>query len=189
MVCSARRFVLCLALCCFGLVFFGPFGVAIASLGEERAYLGAFRAFVRFVLVWFCRFLLPLVCVCVAGGGGGGGGRGGLVLCFSFVRFALVWYCLFPLRHGFWEGLRFVVVALPGLFSYPFLNCCPFQGGYSTANHFHCNSSIVVTCYMAVHFLYCFHVVMRPSSSMAADFCFLFPFYLYCCTVWSSIRR
>ena len=28
-------------------------------LGEERANLGAFRAFVRFVLVWFCRFSLP----------------------------------------------------------------------------------------------------------------------------------
>ena len=30
---------------------FGPFGVAITSLGEERAGLGAFRTFVRFVLV------------------------------------------------------------------------------------------------------------------------------------------
>ena len=30
------------------------------SLGEERANLNAFRTFVRFVLVWFCRFPLPL---------------------------------------------------------------------------------------------------------------------------------
>ena len=32
-----------------------------------------------------------------------------------FVRFALFWFCLFPL--GVWEGPRFVIVALPGLFS------------------------------------------------------------------------
>ena len=50
----------------------------VASLGEEGAGLGAFRAFVRFVLVYICRFPLPL---------------------------------------GVWEGLRFVIVALPGLFS------------------------------------------------------------------------
>ena len=27
---------------------------------------------------------------------------------------------VFPLPLGVWEGLRFVIVALPGLFSYPF---------------------------------------------------------------------
>ena len=79
---STRRFVLCLALCYFVLVFFSTFGVAVASLEEEEADLGAFRAFVRFVLVLICRFPLPL---------------------------------------GVWEGLRFVIVALPGLFSYLFL--------------------------------------------------------------------
>ena len=36
----------------------------------------------------------------------------------TFVRFPLVWLCLFPLPLGVWEGLRFVIVALPGLFSY-----------------------------------------------------------------------
>ena len=81
MVCSARQFVVCLSVCHFVLVIFSPFGVAVASLGEERACLGAFHAFVRFVLVWICRFPLPL---------------------------------------GVWEGLRFVIVALPGLFSYLF---------------------------------------------------------------------
>ena len=81
MVYSTRRFVVCLILCYFVLVFFSPFRIAITSLGEERANLGAFRAFGRFVLVWFCRFPLPL---------------------------------------GVWEGLRFVIVALPGLFSYLF---------------------------------------------------------------------
>ena len=69
--------------CHFVLVFFSPFSIAITSLGEESASLGAFRAFVRFVLVWICRFRLPL---------------------------------------GVWEGLRFVIVALPGLFSYLFFN-------------------------------------------------------------------
>ena len=76
-----RRFVLCLSLCYFVLVFFSPFSIAITSLGEERANLSAFRTFVRFALVWFCLFPLPLVV---------------------------------------WEGQRFVIVALPGLFSYLF---------------------------------------------------------------------
>ena len=62
-------------------VFFSPFSNAITSLGEERAYPSAFRTFVRFVLVWICRFPLPL---------------------------------------RVWGGLRFVIVALPGLFSYLF---------------------------------------------------------------------
>ena len=52
MVCSAGRFVVCLTVCHFLLVFFGPFSVAVASLEEERCGLGAFRTFVRFVLVW-----------------------------------------------------------------------------------------------------------------------------------------
>ena len=81
MVYSTRRFVVCLSVCHFVLVFFSPFSIAINSLGEERANLSVFRTFVRFVLVWICRFPLPL---------------------------------------GVWEGLRFVIVALPGLFSYLF---------------------------------------------------------------------
>ena len=72
---------MCLSACHFVLVFFSHFSIAITSLGEERANLGAFRMFVRFVLVLICRFPLPL---------------------------------------GVWEGLRFVIVALPGLFSYLF---------------------------------------------------------------------
>ena len=72
---------MCLSVCHFVLVFFGPFCVAVTSLVGEGAGLGAFRAFVRFVFVWVCRFSLPL------------------------------WV---------WEGLRFVIVALPGLFSYLF---------------------------------------------------------------------
>ena len=76
------------AICCMSYhvsfcscIFFSPFSIAITSLVEERANLSAFRTFVRFVLVWICRFPLPL---------------------------------------GVWEGLRFVIVALPGFFSYLF---------------------------------------------------------------------
>ena len=84
MVYSTRRFVVCLSVCHFVLVFFSPFSIVITSLGEERANLSAFCTFVRFVLVKICRFPLPL---------------------------------------GVWEGLRFVIVALPGLFSYLFCDC------------------------------------------------------------------
>ena len=78
---STRRFVLCLTLCHFVLVFFSPFSIATTSVVEKRANLSTFRTFVRFVLVWICRFPLPL---------------------------------------GVWEKLRFVIVALPGFFSYLF---------------------------------------------------------------------
>ena len=48
----ALWFVLCRNLVFFFvLAFFSPFSIAIASLGEERANLSAFRTFVRFVLV------------------------------------------------------------------------------------------------------------------------------------------
>ena len=83
MVYSTSRFVVCLSVCHFVLVFFSPFSIAITSLGEERANLSAFRTFVRFVLVKICQFPLPL---------------------------------------RVWEGLRFVIVALPGLFSYLFFS-------------------------------------------------------------------
>ena len=43
MVYSTRRFVVCLSVCHFVLVFFSPFSIAITSLGEERADLSAFR--------------------------------------------------------------------------------------------------------------------------------------------------
>ena len=42
---------MCLSVYHFVLVFFSPFAFAVASLGESRASLSAFRAFVRFVLV------------------------------------------------------------------------------------------------------------------------------------------
>ena len=48
MVYCTRRFVVCLSVCHFVLVYFSPFSIAITSLGEERANLSAFRMFVRF---------------------------------------------------------------------------------------------------------------------------------------------
>ena len=47
-----------------------------------------------------------------------------LVFFHKFVGFALVWFCLFPLPPGVWERLRFVIVALPELYSYPFCYSC-----------------------------------------------------------------
>ena len=66
------------------LCFFSAFSIVITSLGGERANLSAFR---------------------------------------TFVRFALVWFCLFPLPLGVWEGLLFVILAVPGLFSYLCFRC------------------------------------------------------------------
>ena len=44
-----------------------------------------------------------------------------LVLSFrTFVWFVSVQICRFPLSLGVWEGLRFVIEELPGLFSYLF---------------------------------------------------------------------
>ena len=47
------------SLCYFVLVFFVQ-SIVITSLGEKRANLSVFRTFVRFSLVWFCLFPLPL---------------------------------------------------------------------------------------------------------------------------------
>ena len=41
----------------------------------------------------------------------------------TFVRFALVWFCLFLFPLDVWEGLRFVIVILPGFFSYLLQAC------------------------------------------------------------------
>ena len=56
---EAICFKSCLVLFC-SCIFQFFFSIAFASLGEERVHLGAFRAFVRFVLVWFCLFPLHL---------------------------------------------------------------------------------------------------------------------------------
>ena len=83
----------------FGSLFFSRLSIAISSLGEERANLSAFHTFVRFALVSFCLFSLPL---------------------------------------GVWEGLRLVIVALTGLFSYVF---CEQYQIYRFLNSLYHNSS------------------------------------------------
>ena len=50
MVYSTRRFVLCLTLCRFVLVFFSPFSIVITLLWVDRANLTAYRTFARSVL-------------------------------------------------------------------------------------------------------------------------------------------
>ena len=65
-----------------------------------------------FVLVCFSPFNIAIT--------SHGEERANLSAFCMFVRFAFVWFCLFPLPLGVWKGLRFVIVALPGLFSYFF---------------------------------------------------------------------
>ena len=48
----------------------------------------------------------------------------------TFVRFALVWF----LFVGVWEGLRFVIVALPGLFSYFFFVLICFLASFGRSS-------------------------------------------------------
>ena len=63
-----------------------------------------------FVLVFFSPYSIAITLL--------GEGRANLSAFRTFVPFVLVWICQFPLPLGVWEGLRFVIVALPGLFSY-----------------------------------------------------------------------
>ena len=63
-----------------------------------------------FVLMFFSPFSIAITSLVEE--------RANLSAFLTFVRFALVWFCLFPPPLGVWEGLRFVIVALPGLFSY-----------------------------------------------------------------------
>ena len=58
-----------------------------------------------FVLVFFSPFSIAITSI--------GEERPNLSVFRTFVRFALVWFCLFPHPLGVWEGLRFVIVALP----------------------------------------------------------------------------
>ena len=67
----------------------------------------------HFVLVSFSPFSIAIT--------SHGEERANLSAFRTFVRFVLVWICQFPLLLGVWEGLRFVFVAFPVLFSYLFL--------------------------------------------------------------------
>ena len=69
-----------------------------------------------FVLVFFSPFRIAITSL--------GKERANLSAFRTFVRFVLAWFCRFPFPLGVWEGLRFVIVALPGLFSYHFFSIC-----------------------------------------------------------------
>ena len=66
----------------------------------------------HFVLVFFSPFSIAITSF--------GEERANLSAFRTFVRNVLVSICLSPLPLGVWEGLRFVIVALLGLFSYLF---------------------------------------------------------------------
>ena len=66
----------------------------------------------HFVLVFFSPFSIAITSL--------GEERANLSAFRTFVRFVPVWICRFPLPLGVLEGLRFVIVVLPGLFSYLF---------------------------------------------------------------------
>ena len=106
-------------------MFFSPFSIAITSLGKERANLSAFRTFVRFVLVWICRFPLPL---------------------------------------GVLERLRFVIVALPRLFSYLFFTLCCFVV-YSTRRFVSC----LTLCHFVLVLLSPFSIAITPLGKERAN--------------------
>ena len=66
----------------------------------------------NFFLVFFSPFSIAITSL--------GEERANLSAFRTFVRFVLVWIRRCPLPLGVWEGMRFVIVALPGLFSYLF---------------------------------------------------------------------
>ena len=97
--------------------------------------------------LWFCIILFLCFSVLLALRLPHLGKRTSLGAFCTFVRFVVVWFCLFRLPLGVWEGLRFVIVALLGLFSQPFWGglcvrivgifkyfvnpCIPLSTGYS----------------------------------------------------------
>ena len=66
-----------------------------------------------FVLVFFNPFSIAITSL--------GEEKANLSAFRTFVRFARVRFCQFFLPLCVWEGLPFVIVALPGLFSYLFV--------------------------------------------------------------------
>ena len=90
------------------LCFFSPFSIAITSLGEERANLSAFR-------MWSICACLDLSALpsswCL--------GRAAICDCGTPWTFSLTLF-------GASVGLRLLILALPGLFSYLCLSCLPW---------------------------------------------------------------
>ena len=102
MVYSTRRFVVCLSMCYFVLVYFSPFSIAITSLGEERANLSACLDLSVSSSSWglgraaVCdcgtswTFLLPCFCFLVS--------TRQFVLCLALCCFVLVFFSHLALR-------------------------------------------------------------------------------------------
>ena len=103
----------------FVLVFFSPFCIAFPLP------LGAWKG-LRFVIVVLsgdvltCYFVLVFFSPLSNAITSLGEKRANLSVFRTFVRFVLVWFYRFPLSLGVWKGLWFVIMALPGLFSYLF---------------------------------------------------------------------
>ena len=87
-----------LTLCCFVVYSTRRFVVCLTSC--------------HFVLVFFSPLSIAITSL--------GEERADLSAFRTFVRFVLVWISRFSLPLGVWEGLLFVIVTLPGLFSYLF---------------------------------------------------------------------
>ena len=81
-------------------------------MGYSTRRFALYLALCYFVLAFFSPFNIAITSL--------GEERANLNVFRTFVRFALDWFCLFPLPLGVLEGLRLVIVALPGLFSYLF---------------------------------------------------------------------
>ena len=75
--------------------------------------LVVFCSVCHFVLVFFSHFSIAITSL--------GEERANFSAFCTFVQLVLVWICWFPLPLWVCEGLRFVIVVLPGLFAYFFL--------------------------------------------------------------------
>ena len=102
---STRRFVVCLSMCHFVLVYFSPFSIAITSLWEKRANINAFRTFfVRFSYV--CS-----ICACLdLSVSYSSLGLGGAAVC----NWGTPWTFLLPFFGGMWQPLESATD--PGIF-------------------------------------------------------------------------
>ena len=87
---STRRFVVCFSLCRFVIVFFGPFGVVIASLGEGVCRGGGWS---------WCFSCVCSVCACLGlSVSSSSWGLGGAAVCDC----GTLWTFLLPFLHFCW---------------------------------------------------------------------------------------
>ena len=93
--------------CTYSKPLFSLYGVLSCFYSTRRFVLSL--AFCYFILVFFSPFSIAITSL----------GEKGAIR--TFVRFALVWFCLFLLSLRVCDGLRLVIVALPGFFSFIFI--------------------------------------------------------------------